>query len=620
MPMDAIVPTLQMWATFGVILVAIVLYASDKLALEMTSLGVVAVLLLLFHFQPTMHIGTGDPLSTRDLLAGFADPALITVLALLVIGQGLVQTGALDEIANLMLKYGGRQPRLVTLGTLLFVLLISAIMNNTPVVVIFIPILSALSQKIGRPASLVLIPLSFAAILGGNLTIIGSSTNLMVSGAMESITGSGLGFYTITVPGAVLATAGFLYLVLVAPPLMKRIMGPGGPAADQPAGTQFIFQIEVIAGSRLEGMRSKAGMFTALKDITVRMIERGDETILPPFDSTEFKQGDIAVVAATRAALTALLKRSPELFERRSGLGMESGQRAYLQDKQMLAEVVVAPASRMDGRTLSQGNFYGETNCIVLGVERRSRMIRAAIDSIRLEAGDVLLVAGQSDDILALRSNREVLLLEWSTVDFPSRRNAVLSLGIFTAVVATASTGMIPIPVAALSGATLMVIGRCLNIRQAARAVDRRIFLLIGAALAMGTALSATGGAQFLAERLLYVLEGASPAVILSAFFLLIAALTNVLSNNATAVLFTPIAVSVAAGLGLDPRASMAFVVAVIFAANASFATPMGYQTNLLVMGPGHYRFKDFLLIGLPLTLLMWIVFSLFAPWYYGLM
>ena len=618
--MDAIEPTLQMWMTFGIILVAIVLYASDKLALEITSLSVVAALLLLFHFAPIEHLMTAQPLSTRDLLAGFADPALITVLALLVIGQGLVQTGALDEIANLMLKYGGRRPRLVTLGTLGFVLLISAILNNTPVVVIFIPILSALSQKIGRPASLVLIPLSFAAILGGNLTIIGSSTNLLVSGTLESITGSGLGFYTITVPGTVLAAAGFLYLILIAPPLMKRFLDPGGQAADQPAGTQFIFQLEVKSGSRLEGLRSKAGMFPALKDLTVRMIERGQENLLPPFDDAELKPGDIVVVAATRLALTQLLKRSPELFERRSGLGLAGGQSGSLEDQHLLAEVVVAPASRIDGRTLLQVNFSYETNCIVLGVERRSRMIRSAIDSIRLEAGDVLLVAGPNEDILALRSNRDVLLLEWSAVDFPSRRNSVLALAIFTAVVAAASTGLIPIPVAALSGVALMVIGGCLNTRQAARAVDRRIFLLIGAALAMGTALSATGGAHFLAERLLHLLEGASPAIILSAFFLLIAALTNILSNNATAVLFTPIAVSVAGGLSLDPQATMAFVVAVIFAANASFATPMGYQTNLLVMGPGHYRFRDFLIVGGPLTLIMWIVFSLFAPWYYGLL
>ncbi len=618
--MDAIDPSLQMWATFGIILAAIVLYASDKLALEITSLGVVAALLLLFHFLPIEHLFTGQPLSTRDLLAGFADPALITVLALLVIGQGLVQTGALDEIANLLLKYGGRRPRLVTLGTLLFVLLISAILNNTPVVVIFIPILSALSQKIGRPASLVLIPLSFAAILGGNLTIIGSSTNLLVSGTLESITGSGLDFYTITVPGAVLAGAGFLYLIVVAPRIMGRLHRPGDASRDAPAGTQFIFQIEVKSGSRLEGLRSKAGMFPALKDLTVRMIERGHESLLPPFEDVELEPGDIVVVAATRVALTQLLKRSPELFERQSGLGLVGGQSGSLQDQQMLAEVVVAPASRIDGRTLLQVNFSYETNCIVLGVERRSRMIRSAIDSIRLEAGDVLLVAGPNEDILALRSNRDVLLLEWSAVDFPSRRNAVLALSIFTAVVASASTGLIPIPVAALSGTALMVIGGCLNTRQAARAVDRRIFLLIGAALAMGTALSATGGAHFLAERLLYVLEGASPAIILSAFFLLIAALTNILSNNATAVLFTPIAVSVAEGLSLDPQATLAFVVAVIFAANASFATPMGYQTNLLVMGPGHYRFRDFLIVGVPLTLIMWIVFSLFAPWYYGLL
>ncbi|MEE8370718.1 MAG: SLC13 family permease [Sphingomonadales bacterium] len=616
MPLVAVDPTVQMWLSFAVILGAVMLYASEKLSMEITSLGVVTSLVLLFHFLPSINPATGLALSTRELVAGFADPALVTVLALLVIGQGLVQTGSLDEAANIMLKLGRRRSSLVIIGALAFVLLLSAILNNTPVVVMFIPILSALSQKIGRPASRVLLPLSFAAILGGNLTIIGSSTNLLVSGEMVDVIGEGLDFFTITVPGSVLAGVGFLYLIFVAPKLLDRYTDASKSKQDEPVGKQFIFQIEVKPSSGLDGLEARAGMFPSLKDITVRMILRGSQSILPPFEDLELGVGDILVVAATRNAFTGLLKKSPEMFESLRGQGEAGGASAQLQNKQKLAEVVVAPASRMVSRTLAQIGFYLQTNCIVLGVERRSRMIRSSIETIRLEAGDVLLVAGRDEDILGLRSNRDLLLLEWSAVDFPSRRNSTKALALFGAVVASASTGFIPIPVAALTGAVLMVAGGCINVRQAARAADRRIFLLIGAALAMGTALTATGGAQFLADGILVLLEGASPAVVLSAFFLLVAVLTNVLSNNATAVLFTPIAISIARGLDLDP---MVFVVAVIFAANSSFATPMGYQTNLLVMGPGHYKFRDFLIVGIPLSLLIWIVFSIFAPWYYGL-
>ncbi|MCK5425289.1 MAG: anion permease, partial [Emcibacter sp.] len=207
-------------------------------------------------------------------------------------------------------------------------------------------------------------------------------------------------------------------------------------------------------------------------------------------------------------------------------------------------------------------------------------------------------------------------LMEWSTREVQVLSDSWKALGIFTGVVALAATGLVPIPITATCGAFLMIALGCLNIRQASRAVDRRIFLLIGAALAMGASLQATGGALYLAETLIHLLEGMSVAVTLSAFFLLVAILTNMLSNNATAVLFTPIAINIATKLGVDP---MIFVTAVIFAANCSFATPMGYQTNLLVMSPGNYKFKDFMKVGVPLILILWLGYSLFAPWYYGL-
>jgi di/tricarboxylate transporter len=612
-----------MWLTFGIIFVAIILYATEKLPLEVTSLGVITGLLLLFHFMPYTtlvdipHGGEGG-LSIRSLLDGFSDPALITILALLVVGQGLVQTGALDELARLMVRAGVKSPKTVTIFVLAFVLVVSAIMNNTPVVVIFIPILSAMAARQKQSASLLMIPLSFAAILGGNLTLIGSSTNLLVSGTLETITGDGLDFFAFTVPGLVLAGVGFIYVALIAPKILKDHTTKDDNSG-YITGKQFIVEFYVTEGSGLEGQHSVAGMFPDIRQLTIRMIQRGPEQFLPPFDDMTLEANDRLVVASTRQELTQLLKKSPDMLTGTVALNLDCDHataNTFLTKDMMLAEAVIAPASRMEGRNLAQIGFYQQNDCVILGVQRRSRMIRQSLEKIRLEAGDVLLVMGTRVDMMNLRTNTDIVLMTWSMTDMHLTDKSQIALGIFGLVVASAATGLLPIVIAATTGAALMIVGNCLNIHQAARSVDRRIILIVASALAMGTALNATGGAEFLAINLLDALEGFSPAIILSAFFLLIAILTNILSNNATAVLFTPIAVSIAEGLNIDP---MPFVVAVIFAANCSFATPMGYQTNLLVMGPGHYRFSDFMRVGIPLIFILWITFSLFAPWYYKL-
>ena len=239
------------------------------------------------------------------------------------------------------------------------------------------------------------------------------------------------------------------------------------------------------------------------------------------------------------------------------------------------------------------------------------------MNDIRLEAGDVLLILGPRRRIERLRGNPDVILLEWSARDLPAIEYARRALGIFALVVVAAASGLVPVVVAAVAGAAAMIASGCLNIHQAQRAIDRRVMLLVWAALAMATAMQATGGASYLAHILIATLAGAPTPIVLAAFFLLVAVFTNVLSNNATAVLFTPIAIGIAANLGVDPTA---FVFAVVFGANCSFASPIGYQTNLLVMGPGHYRFADYARAGLPLIVLVWLTFSLFAPWYYGLL
>jgi len=615
--MTAIDPTLHMWAAFAIILGAIVAYSLERVALELTSLGVLACLLLFFHFAPVLGPDGKNLLGARHLLAGFADPALIAIMCLLIVGQGLVHTGALDYPARQLVRIGGRWPP-VTLGlTLLTVLLISAVLNNTPVVVIFIPIMSALAERLGWSVSSVMMPLSMVAILGGMTTLIGSSTNLLVSGALEGLDHPGLGFFDFTLPGAVLAAVGFLYVVFVAPRLVKdraslagRLVGSGGK--------QFIAQIEVAPGSALAGEKAVAGMFPSLPDMTVRLIQRDEEAVLPPFDDVTLRPGDAVIVAATRGALTEVLSRRPKLLQGvlEEASSEEGGSLATPAGDRILAEVVVAPASRMDGRTLTQIGFRHQTGCIVLGIQRRSRMIRTRMNEIRLQAGDVLLVIGKRADVLGLRANPDVLLLEWSASELPTHGHVGRAALVFAAVVGFAALEIVPIAITALAGAALMIASGCLNVRQATRAIDRRIVLIIAAALAMGAALEATGGAGYLAHTLIAAFKGASTPIILSVFFALVAALTNVLSNNATAVLFTPIAINLAGELGVDP---MVFVFAVIFAANCSFATPMGYQTNLLVMGPGHYKFSDFLRAGTPLIVVIWVTFSLFAPWYYNL-
>jgi di/tricarboxylate transporter len=617
MTMEVAIVSWQMWFVLAVIAAAIVAYSVEDFPIEITSLVTMGSLLIFFNiFELEAPDGT-LLLSTRTLVAGFAEPALIAIIALLVVGQGLVQTGALDGAANKLVELGTGRGSLVIIGTLIFVAIISGFLNNTPVVVIFIPIMSALAEKLDKSTSSVMIPLSFAAILGGMTTLIGSSTNLLVSGSIASLGLEKLDFFSFTVHGSVMAGVGMIYLIFVAPRLLPQREDESGQFSDED-GKQFIAEIKVLPGTLLAGEQPVAGMFTQLPNMTVRVIQRGDTAILPPFDEMTLQAGDTVVVAATRKALTELFSHNPDLVE-----SVEDKALPMLDDEtgkaklgsRIVAEVVIAPASRMDGRTLALSGFHSQTNCIVLGIQRRSRMIRTSMNDIRLEAGDVILVLGRRDDVTSLRNNPDVLLMEWSTREMPKRAFATRALLIFGAVVIVAATNILPIEVAALAGAAAMIVGRCLNVRQAARAVDRRVMLLVATALALGSALQATGGASFLAHGLVSALDGMDPAVTLSAFFLLIVVMTNVLSNNATAVLFTPIAVNMAQEMNVEV---MPFILAVIFGANCSFATPISYQTNLLVMGPGHYRFADFVRAGTPLIVLLWLTFSLYIPWAYG--
>ncbi|MDG1707662.1 MAG: SLC13 family permease [Emcibacteraceae bacterium] len=618
--MDVLESSFQMWLSFAVIATGIFFYILDKFPMEITSLGIISSFLVLFHIFPVTGIDGEILLSTKTLLSGFADPALITILALLVVGHGMVETGALDSPVKVLVRLGNNYPVTVVIMSLITVMVISAFLNNTPVVVIFIPIMITLVHNLGKSASLYLMPLSFVAILGGMTTLIGSSTNLLVSGAYQAIGGEALGFFDFAIPGLFMATIGFFYVVFIAPRILPHDRSSSNTEM-KITGKQFIVQIDLNLGNTLIGKKAVAGMFPILAGLTVQMVKRGNQSFLPPFDDITLERGDQLIIATTRKAITEKIANDPLLLadvKNQSVVDLDSDtdEITALSRGQKLVEVIVAPKSRLDGRTLDQAGFILQGGCKILGIQRRSRMNRSSINDIRLEANDTLLAIGTQSQIQTLRLNSDVMLMEWSVKEIPIMADTWKALGIFLGVVVLASGGIMPIVIAATLGAFAMIVSGCLNVRKAAHAIDRNIFLLIGAALAMGASLQATGGASYLAHIMITLLEGASTTVILSAFFLLIAFLTNILSNNATAVLFTPIAVNIANELGVDP---FIFITAVIFAANCSFATPMGYQTNLLVLAPGNYKFADFMKVGIPLIILLWISYSFFAPWYYGI-
>lgn len=529
----------------------------------------------------------------------------------------MFHTGALENPTSHIVAQHDKRPKLTLLALFAFIFFISAILNNTPVVVMFLPILVGISAKIGIASSRLLMPLSFVTILAGSTTLIGSSTNILVGQSLGSNSPYALGFFGPTPIGLILAAVGLVYLILFSARILPERVSK--MAASASSGKQYIMEIDVGVDHPLAGEKAVAGMFPPLHGLTVQIIQRGYMTLLPPFDDVELRPGDHLVLSATRGQITDLVTKVDAILDRfrikDSGEDQEGEGKAR---DMSITEIIVAPGSRLIGRSVGQSGFEYQSGCRIIGIQRRRNMNRQQLRDIRLETGDVLLVIGSPEALIGLRSNRDVMALEWSIRDLPKFSHARRALMIFAAVVITASTGLLPIGHAAFAGALGMVMTGCLNIRQAARAIDREIFLLIGAAFAMGTAMQATGGGAFIAQLAVSVFAPGGPVVLLSALFLIVAILTNLLSNNATSVLFAPIAINSFFELKADPRFAgqlgddpTLFLLTVLFAANCSFVTPMSYQTNLLVLRPGSYQFMDFVRLGLPLALLIWLTYTM---------
>ena len=364
-----------MWMTFAVIICTIVAFAREKWSIEGVSLAALVALLALFSLVPQPF---AEPVTATDLLMGFANPALVTVLALLVIGQALYNTDALERPAEILSKFGGSSARRTILVLLLTAGVTSAFLNNTPVVVMFIPIIVAIATQRKFSASAALLPLSYVGILGGMTTLIGSSTNLLVAGVAERY-GYTIGFFDFTVPGLVLASIGLLFVVFVMPILLGE-RSSADPTKRAATGRQFLAQIHIADDHPLEGVQSVAGLFPSLANITVRSILRGGETILPPFEDTVLTTGDIVIVAATRRALTNALSEGlaslPQMAAEDHDPTRQSDTLSRVNENFMVAEAVIAPGSRYTGRTIESSRIRATYGTMILGLQRRSAMAR----------------------------------------------------------------------------------------------------------------------------------------------------------------------------------------------------------------------------------------------------
>ena len=592
------VPNIHALAVLLLTVLALFLFTREKIPLESSSLFVLVVLITAFEMFP--FEGQFGPVDPADFFHGFGHEALVAVCALMVAGQALVRTGALEPVARRLGRFWKKAPTVALLLTLVVGAFLSAFMNNTPIVVLMLPMLIGAAIRSKTPTSGVLLPMGLATLVGGMSTTIGTSTNLLVVSVAADMGMSRFQMFDFLLPAATAGGIALLYLWLIAP----RIIPDRRPPLAEVTRREYAAQLLIPEGNAHAGEPLSEVLHKAGTDFHVRRILRGENLFITPLPDVVIRSGDRLLVTDTVGQLREF--QAVLGAELRSEAGDDA--RPFGDDLQ-LAEVAVTLGSRLHRKALGKVRLREEYGLEILALHSAAGVQDFDTPGLHdqlLQASDVLLVQGAAKNINRLKLSGELLVLD-GTMDLPHTRKAPLALLIMVGVVLLAALNILPIEASALLGVMVLLATRCLRWRDATSALSVQVILIIVASLALGSALMRTGGADWLALVFLALTFGAPPWLALSGLMLLMAILTNVVSNNAAAVIGTPIAISIAMELGLPLEP---FVLAVLFGANLSFVTPMAYKTNILVMNAGGYRFIDFVKVGTPLTLIMWLSLS----------
>ena len=586
---------MTIWLVTVILLIAMFLLITERLPVDMTSIGIMVALIL------------SGILTPKEAIAGFASPAVITVGSMFLISKGMIRTGAVGFISQKVIEYSQGRPTMAIFLILAIVGAASAFINNTPVVVLFIPIILSLSCELDFSPSKFLIPISYASILAGTCTLIGTSTNIIISDLSARHGLGALSMFELSPLGVPIALLGIVFLIFVAPKLMPSMHNPVCELKDD-EHRRYLAEIQVPRGSRIIGENPESYFPQKYPGMEVLELIRYSHIFYPDRDTVKIAPDDLLLVKGSANDLVELLYDDlVELPMAEHNMNFEARK-----NESLIVELIIPPQSALLGQRLEQSRLGRDPDIHIIAIKRRAlHFTEQKIKDISIKIGDILLVHLSESSLERLRGETDFIIVEDIHHEIVHKRLARRAFLIFGAMVVAASTGLADIMVCAMAAAFLMVLTGCLQLRDAYRAMDGRVLLIIIATIALSAALEKTGASELYARAFLGLFSGLEPVYVLSGIIVLTSISTHILSNNATAILLLPIAISAALGLGVNPKP---FIIAVCFGASACFATPIGYQTNLLVYGPGGYRFSDYLKMGMPLNVLVLVMGSLFIP------
>ena len=584
----------DMLIVLGTIIIAVVLFATEKLPVDVTAIIVMCLLMLTGVITP------------QEGLSGFSNTATVTVAAMFILSAALTKTGAVNFIGTISSRLFKFNFWIGLICTMIFIGVISAFVNNTPVVAVFIPIMLGLAATNKISPSRLLMPVSFASMFGGVCTLIGTSTNILVSSIAVQHGLPAFGMFEFASLGLVFFGAGMIYMIVFGVRMIP-IRDSKGDLTDKFRMHNYLTDVVLLPEAKSVGMRVEESPLVKELEIDVLEVIRNKYPLPGPTLNIVLRENDLLRVRCDIQQLQKLKDRMGVQLKSDFQISDEDEESAALN----LVEVVIAPNSGLIGKTIKSVRFRNSFRATALALRHSGQLMNTRFSETRLRAGDAILIEVKEDNYERIKKNRNFVIVSEIATPHYRKDKILTAFAIIACVIAAAATGLISIMVGAIVGSVLLIGTGCISLEDAYSAIEWKVVFLLGGIISLGVALEKSGAAMLLSDTMLRYLGSFGPVAIVAALYLLTSILTETMSNNATAVLLAPLAIAAADTMGVSPKP---FLMAVTFAASASFMTPVGYQTNTMIYGVGQYKFSDFIKVGAPLNLIFWILATLLIP------